>query len=451
MRLLISINFFFHRCGKTENNLGDASLHNTCGDIDYRSCFGVIMQSTCRLLESPKNKKDCQTVRQLDMILEQEIPVFDWNTNLTYRSVACARCNSGGNLSFWGLKITCSDNLQPPRDDITALKTFVTENAMCSWKYEPFPNLKQHYKFCIVPDLICTNNQLSVMSAVKELCSSYSMVFSVDNGFNYIHYRNPHCALCNPEGRREDKPTSPGIASVLPPLPPLTILLDVSSNILNQEVPKTPQPPTQHHNLTTLSYNLTSQMLNCSSFIKNCTVIFGGKACVFLTSLMNQTTQMFLNTSRVKVLTPKQLLLDKSAIKPTENTVVLLCPDNQTVKHEQHGFSVVFSYITFIGTVLSVISLCFLLGVYLSFKELRNLPGKCLISLSWSLLCYQVIFFFIEKSKEVEAACKAIAIGLHFFVLAAFTWMSVIAFDTANTFQAQGKLNHHVKASHNNC
>ena len=43
-------------------------------------------------------------------------------------------------------------------------------------------------------------------------------------------------------------------------------------------------------------------------------------------------------------------------------------------------------------------------------------------------------------SKEVEGVCKAIAIGLHFFALAAFSWMSVMAFDTASTFTAQGQL-----------
>ena len=43
-------------------------------------------------------------------------------------------------------------------------------------------------------------------------------------------------------------------------------------------------------------------------------------------------------------------------------------------------------------------------------------------------------------SKEVEGVCKAIAIGLHFFALAAFSWMSVMAFDTACTFTVQGQL-----------
>jgi len=154
---------------------------------------------------------------------------------------------------------------------------------------------------------------------------------------------------------------------------------------------------------------------------------------------MNQSTQMDLNSSRVKVLTPKQILLDKDAMKPEANTVYILCPEYK--KDQQHEFPAALIYITFTGTLLSIVSLCFLLAVYLSFRELRNLPGKCLISLSWAIIGYQVIFLFTEKSKEVDAVCKVVAICLHFFVLAAFSWMSIMSFDTSNTFKVQGKNN----------
>ena len=224
------------------------------------------------------------------------------------------------------------------------------------------------------------------------------MVFSFASGQNKLHYRNPHCALCNPEGRQlkkneeqggggggeeeeqESHPidSAPNHVSVAP----LTILFDVSSDILINEA--TIPSATQDYNLISFAYNQTSfgynttwQEFYCDSN-KNCTVTF--------------------------------------------------------------GIAAILGYITLIGSVLSIVSLCFLLGVYMSFKELGNLPGKCLISLSWALLFYQVIFLFTKMSKEVEGVCKAIAIGLHFFALAAFSWMSVMAFDTACTFTVQGQL-----------
>lgn len=403
-----------------------------CEDINDPSWSGVIMKSACNLLDNQTDPKGCQTIQQLNMTLQQELPAFDWNNNVTYRNTACAECSNEGNLSFWGVKVTCSGFLQPPQHDLTAFKRFMKENVhSCSWKYAAFPNLKHSYKWCVVQDSQCDSNQLPVMSVVKELCSAYSMVFSVDDESR--RYRNPHCALCNIKGRLYRGQSF---------APPLTILLDVSSDILKSGESQTSQPPTQGYIPTSQSSNMTSQVLNCSSSMKNCTVMFGGKTCVLLTLLMNQTTQMDLNISQVKVLTAKQILFDMNAMKPkARNTVFILCPDPDTIKYDRHGLSAALSYITFTGLLLSIVSLCFLLGVYLSFKELRNLPGKCLISLSWAVLSYQIIFAFAKMSREVSTLCKVVAICLHFFVLASFSWMSVLAFDTANAFKIQGKYN----------
>ena len=351
------------------------------------------------------NQQACQTVQQLNMTFEQELPVFDWTNNITYRSIACGKCNNAKNLSFWGFEVTCSPGLQPPLHNTTALKTFVRKHDQCSWQYKPFPNRRQYHTFCVIQDSLCASSQvqLPIMSTIRELCFSYSMVFSFASGQNKLHYRNPHCALCNPEGRQlkkkeeqggeggeeeeeeEEEEESDDIDSGRPEyasVAPLTILFDVSSDILINEA--TIPSATQDYNLISFAYNQTSfgynttwQEFYCDSN-KNCTVTF--------------------------------------------------------------GIVVILGYITLIGSVLSVVSLCFLLAVYMSFKELRNLPGKCLISLSWALLFYQVIFLFTKTSKEVDGVCKAIAIGLHFFALAAFSWMSVMAFDTACTFTAQGQL-----------
>ena len=395
-------NPFFFRCSQTRNI---SVVDGTCGDVNAISWSGVIMKSCSSAKTNQSNQTNqqaCQTVQQLNMTFEQELPVFDWTNNITYRSIACGKCNNAKNLSFWGFEVTCSPGLQPPLHNTTALKTFVRKHDKCSWQYKPFPNRRQYHKFCVMQDSLCASKQvqLPIMSTIRELCFSYSMVFSFASGQNELHYRNPHCALCNPEGRQlkkkeeqgggggeeeEEEEESDDIESGRPEsasVAPLTILFDVSSDILINEAIM--PSPTQDYNLISFAYNQTSfgynttwQEFYCDSN-KNCTVTF--------------------------------------------------------------GIAVILGYITLIGSVLSVVSLCFLLAVYMSFKELRNLPGKCLISLSWALLFYQVIFLFTKTSKEVDGVCKAIAIGLHFFALAAFSWMSVKAFDTACTFTAQGQL-----------
>ena len=382
------------------------------------------MKSSCGLLNM--NTKDCQTVQQLNMTLQRELPVFDRHSNVTYRSIGCARCNTAGNPWFWGLSASCLDHSHLRQRSFEALKTILTTNDQCLWKYVPYSSIKQIYKSCVMKDSQCESYKLSSMSVVKELCLSYSMVFSINASPNLrLHYRNPHCALCNPDGKQEAF-TGPSLG------PPLSILFDVSSNVYSKlEQPQTTQAPT-------VGSNLTSQILNCSLATKNCTVTYRGKTCLLLTTVINQSALMDFNTSRIKVLTPQQISLDKNVLKPENDSISILCPEQGDKKNEQHPYSVAIIYITDTGTALSIISLFLLLAVYLSFKELQNLPGKCLISLSCAIMCYQIIFLCSEKSKEVDAVCKAVAICLHFFVLAAFSWMSVMAFDTASTFKVEG-------------
>ena len=384
------------------------------------------MKSSCGLLNI--NTKDCQTVQQLNMTLQRELPVFDRHSNVTYRSIGCARCNIAGNLSFWSLRASCLDHslLRQRMRSFEALKTTLKTNDQCLWKYVPYSSIKQIYKSCVVKDSQCESNKLSALSVVKELCLSYSMVFSIEVSSNLrLRYRNPHCALCNSDGKQEAF-TGPSLG------PPLSILFDVSSNVYSKlEQLQTTQAPTA-------GFNLTSQILNCSLATKNCTVTFRGKTCLLLTTVTNQSALMDFNSSRIKVLTPQQISLDKNVLKPENDSISILCPEQGDKKNEQHPYPVAISYITTTETALSIISLFLLIAIYLSFKELQNLPGKCLISLSWAIMCYQIIFLCIKKSKEVDAVCKAVAICLHFFVLAAFSWMSVVAFDTASTFKVQG-------------
>ncbi|KAL9970851.1 hypothetical protein ACROYT_G023302 [Oculina patagonica] len=412
---------FHTRCGQTGNG---ASLQNvTCGEVNIHSWSGVIMKNSCSLHNRSTN--DCGTVRQLNMTLQKELPVFDWANNVTYRSIACARCNSEGNFSFWGLDISCqysTGSIGTPVN-ITAVKRFLMEHPDCSWKYAPrHLNQRHKSKSCVLPDTQCASNQLPVLSVVRKLCSLYSMVFSVNKK---LTYRNPHCAVCYPGGRLLQRRDSNGH------FPPLSILLDVSANILDpiQE----PDPPSPTLITEPSVQNLTSQVLNCST--TNCTVTFGGFTCETFTSTKNKSTQMSffsLNESHgIMLVGQKQIVYNKNGLTRQGNTVYIVCPEQQ-VGHGGHGgqvdkdpswhHSAVLTYITFTGTVLSIVSLCFLLSVYLSFKELRNLPGKCLINLCLAMLCYQVIFLGAAKSKEVDTLCKAVAIFLHFFLLATFSW-----------------------------
>ena len=404
----------------------------TCGDInDPSQPSGIIMKSSCSL-RNRHTTSDCQTVHRLNMTLQKELPVFDWAQNTTYRSILCARCNNAGNLSVWGMEVSCPKEIGsfPTFVDIMGLKKFLTEHKRCWWKYAPGSHLKKQHKSCVLQDTQCASNQLPVMSVVKELCSSYSMVFSVKAGFNRVKFRNPHCALCNSGKNFRVVPFFP-LGS------PLSILLDVSSNVVD---PKNPTNPRSTPTSRSVSPDWTPQIVNCTSSIANCTANLGGQICeVFTSSRRNQSLQnrSSLNRSNLIFVKPRETQMDKNTMALQGNSVFILCPENSTVQADKDLTILIF--VTFVGTLLSIISLCFLLIVYFSFKKLRNLPGKCLMNLSLALLCYQTIFLCVAKATEVVALCKAIAIFLHFFYLVAFAWMTVMGFDTAKTFTIQGK------------
>ena len=379
------------------------------------------MKSICEL--NNEYTSDCKNVEHLSLSIQRELPVFDAQNNITYRSIACARCNNADRerLIPWGLRVTCPDQrTKLPQDkNITTIKTFLKDK--CSWNYEPTVNLSRIFKSCVVRDTLChSSTQFSGLTLVKELCSSYSMLFSVKASQYVTHfYRNPHCAICNPQGKQfgknEDGDDDEG--PILPPLgPPLSVLLDISSETFIIEK----KPQVTHPSILT----------NHSFEAKNSSVLFEGKKCFIIGSAeVNQSSTLHLNRGVVHMPSYKVGLQHVYG-----NFVSVLCPTGEGKPRKLEDEI----YITFIGSILSIISLLFLVAVYMSFKELRNLPGKCLVSLSSALVCYQIIFRLSAVSKDVEGLCKAVAICLHFFFLAAFSWMSVIAFDTANTFKVQG-------------
>ena len=131
---------------------------------------------------------------------------------------------------------------------------------------------------------------------------------------------------------------------------------------------------------TALTLLPSQQRLNCSSAKSNCSVTYGGKSCMFLSSLMNQSTQIDLNNINVNVFTPQQIPPTEMRWSQKEILFFILCQKAKSIN--SMNFLRLSVTLQCAGRLVSIVSLCFLLAVYLSYKELRNLPGKCLISLS---------------------------------------------------------------------
>ena len=136
------------------------------------------------------------------------------------------------------------------------------------------------------------------------------------------------------------------------------------------------------------------------------------------TQIKEEITRQRLRTNRVYNKTP----FDKTGE---------MCQDFETAPHNK-----ALGHITFMSFLVSILSLVFLLVTYITFPQLRTLPGKNIMSFSSSLLLFQVLwlpsnFTEVQSSKTI---CMVMAVIEHYMLMASFLSMSVIAFHTCKIF-----------------
>lgn len=88
-----------------------------------------------------------------------------------------------------------------------------------------------------------------------------------------------------------------------------------------------------------------------------------------------------------------------------------------------------------IASILSIFALVISLITFALFSSLRNLPGCNIINLIVALIIAQILF--LSQSLIImtrSSVCLIFALGIHFFYLASFFWMNVMAFDLWRTF-----------------
>ncbi|XP_076873437.1 adhesion G-protein coupled receptor G6 isoform X3 [Brachyhypopomus gauderio] len=88
----------------------------------------------------------------------------------------------------------------------------------------------------------------------------------------------------------------------------------------------------------------------------------------------------------------------------------------------------VLTFITYVGCGVSAIFTAVTILTYIAFEKLRrDYPSKILMNLSTSLLFLNMVFLLDGwlASSGSAAACVAVAVFLHFFLLTSFTWMGL--------------------------
>ena len=98
------------------------------------------------------------------------------------------------------------------------------------------------------------------------------------------------------------------------------------------------------------------------------------------------------------------------------------------------GFSNYQNLASIITTLVSLISLLTVFVVYIIFAQLRDIAGKSLMSLVFALFCAQLATMIATQRITSSLFCHIIGASMHFFWLATFMWMSVLAMDICMTY-----------------
>ncbi|CAF1030215.1 unnamed protein product [Rotaria sp. Silwood1] len=98
-------------------------------------------------------------------------------------------------------------------------------------------------------------------------------------------------------------------------------------------------------------------------------------------------------------------------------------------------FDKVPGYLSTIAIFLSICALSITLLTFILFSSLRNLPGCNIMNLIIALILAEILFLLQSLLIMTKpSVCLLFALGIHYFFLASFFWMNVMAFDLWKTF-----------------
>ena len=464
----------FDRCRKSVNPKGNPlKWKRTClpyeNDVSDKGFWwyeGYVFWNTC-----PRNWSDmsvrqkCQDKDKSDLL--HNLPVFDYDSHMTYRNIFCARCNGAVNTAYWRLQFDCFKWFNTKafnfRDSMDVF------NSQCEVRKIPSLSQQKYLKRCIPRFDDCLDgSQDNNKSYCQTECLRYAFPICVTVLREFVRFRNPQCALCN-----GIKPWLNDLCRRYYPaeeLPALTILFDFSSTskysiVVDDKIMR----------LQTIKYASWSCAVNevYDPYTGKCKMIVSSAGSQSF-HRQNRLRAPERNTRNETGLRQSRFCIpfNQSDYEQLPNGTVYIRPHNKiysntsyTIYNDKLLLCVNFSrnatatvsvqsivktkttaayaslqILTSIGCIVSMVSLVLLLITYILFAELRNLPGKIIINLALSLLVYQAMFFSAVKTPNQEQ-CLVIAVLLHFFVLSSFTWMNVVAYDVHRTFTTSGKLN----------
>ena len=431
--------------------------------------FGVLIVSKCSKKWSDDVLRNlCETDKPgNDMLLQ--LPVSENSTEILFKNMYCAYCNLRYNFNFWKPEVMCEDDLSYTENvSISSLPPNCDLNFL-----PPSRDTALKYRKCSTKNPIsaCPENLTGEMVGNQCENGSTSYVFAFKRT-----YKNQACAECHNVSTNDIycEPNAGSVPYVTPDIGKkksysFRVLVDFNSvrgemgkineekglrfseMCLDEELYDPFSEKCRHIycvpprvavkgkcEMELVGYTVMMESLNTSStndrrmdsLSENCTLV---KMEPTEYEIRNDTKLIVQSSGRVYenweyYQLEKGLFICQYPVQPCESD----CETSVAFQSD-----IIEGYVTLILLVISLTALAFNFFIYVCFPQLRNTPGKILMCLIVSLFLAQLFFLVSPHLEGDRTVCMVSAIIVHFFYMAAFCWMNVIALDLWITFSNQ--------------
>ena len=425
-------------------------------------------------------RSECETTERNGLL---NVPVSDPLTNILYRNVYCALCHNVTKYVYWLQKILCKGNspylsslqhvmsLQsklPNGSDITYIPpTALPTPTPLRESFQSFKNTNNcldrvEYVHPNFTHRVCKPHIRSCIAGwgdgmYKNACTSHTNFITVGGRY----YKNKYCALCNYEEAnfmsphcsckctltREPSPDNPPSVTFYS----FSVIMDANSGghyIGGGDIGKVGRnfPSRGKQCRPTEVYDHTNDMCRALRCIPPLQLDKGrckppgsgfntssmALACPLV--VLNATEYESFENDSIWVHALKVLLAVDQYQRNGSKVSICVPWMAKLAQVQMFKYNKIQAIISFIGQIISLTALAVNFLTYMLFPSLRNLPGKCIMSLVLALFVAHLLFVVGIGQTGNQWVCIAVSMVMHYCFLASFFWMNVLAFELWQTF-----------------
>ncbi len=422
----------------------DIAKYGQCQQVDgYLNSVYVIDKCPVEF-KANDIRKACEKVAADDDILLQ-VPVSESRFGIVFSNMYCAMCHgwSRDQVTFWGASLKCEMTREVRGSQLTTKE--IMEKTTCKPEFAPSEGMTEP-RSCQMVKKVC--NPKWQDTETEMWCVNGDVAYAWPYRIS-LPYKNKHCALCNNVENYACRQmyTIKKIPEVKV-VNSISILLDFNkgqTSVGTQVKTETTKCDEGH------VYDIIKE--TCRPLLCGPGFALQGDLCVWSYDFEVNGTGI-VSCAKVEVEEGAYLMFPDASIYVNAsdiifplgeyimvNSSVLVCAYNfsQTYTYSESVFNydIAQGILSFVGQVISILSLSLLLFVYGTNTPLRTVPGKCLMCLAFTLCLAQFLFIIGGFAHNLGGFCYALAIFTHFFFLSSFFWMNTMAFDVWRTFHTQ--------------